>query len=98
VSKNNILYLGRADFLSSVASEDPSVTQSSSWTPRSLQSGTPSSGPVAFSILKIIEGYNMSDSTLLDLNTHRLHEAMRFSYGEHAELGDPDFRSLSSRQ
>jgi gamma-glutamyltranspeptidase/glutathione hydrolase len=40
----------------------------------------------------------MSDSTLLYLNTHRLDEAMRFSYGEHAELGDPDFRSLSSRQ
>jgi gamma-glutamyltranspeptidase/glutathione hydrolase len=56
-----------------------------------FSTSTPSSGPVALSILKIIEGYNMSDSTLLDLNTHRLDEAMRFSYGEHAELGDPDF-------
>ncbi|KAH8821308.1 gamma-glutamyltranspeptidase [Xylogone sp. PMI_703] len=50
--------------------------------------GTPSGGPVGLSILKIMEGYN---TTLDALNIHRLDEAMRFSYGAHAELGDPDF-------
>lgn len=55
--------------------------------------GAPSGGSVALSILKIIEGYDMSNASLLALNTHRLDEAMRFSYGAHAELGDPDFFS-----
>ncbi|RFU24183.1 hypothetical protein B7463_g12156, partial [Scytalidium lignicola] len=50
--------------------------------------GAPSGGPVGLSILKIMEGYNTS---LNELNIHRLDEAMRFSYGAHAELGDPDF-------
>jgi gamma-glutamyltranspeptidase/glutathione hydrolase len=53
--------------------------------------GAPSGGSVALNILKIIEGYDMSDPALLRLNTHRLDEAMRFAYGAHAELGDPDF-------
>ena len=56
-----------------------------------FSTGAPSGGSVALSILKIIEGYNMSDPDLHDLNIHRLDEAMRFSYGAHAELGDPDF-------
>jgi gamma-glutamyltranspeptidase/glutathione hydrolase len=51
----------------------------------------PSSGSVALSILKIIEGYNMSNPKIRDLNFHRLDEAMRFSYATRAELGDPDF-------
>ncbi|PQE07429.1 hypothetical protein CJF30_00007169 [Rutstroemia sp. NJR-2017a BBW] len=51
--------------------------------------GTPSGGSIALSILKLIEGYNMSEPSLLDLDTHRLDEAMRFSYAAHAELGDP---------
>jgi gamma-glutamyltranspeptidase / glutathione hydrolase len=53
--------------------------------------GAPSSGSVALSTLKIIEGYDMSDKDLLNLNTHRLDEAIRFAYGAHNELGDPDF-------
>lgn len=53
--------------------------------------GAPSGGSVALSILKIIEGYNISDPSLLHLSMHRLNEAMRFSYGAHSELGDPDF-------
>jgi gamma-glutamyltranspeptidase/glutathione hydrolase len=53
--------------------------------------GVPSGGSVALSILKIIEGYNISSPSLLNLSTHRLDEAMRFSYGARAELGDPGF-------
>jgi gamma-glutamyltranspeptidase/glutathione hydrolase len=53
--------------------------------------GVPSGGSVALSILKIIEGYDMNDPKLVNLRTHRLDEAMRFSYGARAELGDPDF-------
>lgn len=60
---------------------------------RLFSTGTPSSGSVALSMLKIIEGYNMSDPLLRDLNTHRLDEAMRFSYAARGELGDPDFFS-----
>ncbi|KAH7305069.1 gamma-glutamyltranspeptidase-like protein [Rhexocercosporidium sp. MPI-PUGE-AT-0058] len=50
--------------------------------------GVPSGGSVALSILKIIEGYSTSDS---NLSTHRIDEAMRFSYAARGELGDPDF-------
>jgi gamma-glutamyltranspeptidase / glutathione hydrolase len=53
--------------------------------------GAPSGGSVALSILKIIEGYNMSDPSLAHLNVHRLDEAMRFSYAARSSLGDPDF-------
>lgn len=56
-----------------------------------FSTGAPSGGSVALSILKIIEGYDMSDPELYNLNIHRLDEAMRFSYGAHSELGDPDF-------
>ena len=55
--------------------------------------GAPSGGSVALSILKIIEGYDMNNASISHLNTHRLDEAMRFSYGAHSELGDPDFFS-----
>ena len=53
--------------------------------------GAPSSGSVALSTLKIIEGYSMKDISLRNLSTHRLDEAIRFAYGAHNELGDPDF-------
>jgi gamma-glutamyltranspeptidase/glutathione hydrolase len=56
-----------------------------------FSTGAPSGGSVALSILKIIEGYDMSDPSMLNLSYHRLDEAMRFSYGARAELGDPDF-------
>jgi gamma-glutamyltranspeptidase/glutathione hydrolase len=56
-----------------------------------FSTGAPSGGSVALSILKIIEGYDMSDPSTLNLSTHRLDEAMRFSYGARAELGDPAF-------
>lgn len=55
--------------------------------------GVPSCGSVALSILKIIEGYNISTPYDLELATHRLDEAMRYSYAARGELGDPDFFS-----
>ncbi|KAK0099423.1 hypothetical protein ONS95_003508 [Cadophora gregata] len=51
--------------------------------------GVPSGGSVALSILKIIEGYPSPSD--LNLSTHRIDEAMRFSYAARGELGDPDF-------
>ncbi|KFY34073.1 hypothetical protein V494_07079 [Pseudogymnoascus sp. VKM F-4513 (FW-928)] len=56
-----------------------------------FSTGAPSSGAVALNTFKIIEGYNMSDPDNLKLNTHRLDEAIKFSYGNRNELGDPDF-------
>lgn len=53
--------------------------------------GVPSGGSVALSILKIMEGYSQSSLADLDLNTHRINEAMRFSYAARGDLGDPDF-------
>lgn len=53
--------------------------------------GSPSSGSVALSILKTIEGYGVTGLKHLDLNTHRLTEAIRFAYGARYELGDPAY-------
>jgi gamma-glutamyltranspeptidase / glutathione hydrolase len=56
-------------------------------------SDAPSSGAVALSVLKIVDGYSdlFSSSSTLNLSTHRLDEAIRFGYGARADLGDPDF-------
>ena len=52
----------------------------------------PSSGVVALSALKKVEGYSdLGDPQSLNLSTHRLDEAIRFAYGERANLGDPLF-------
>lgn len=43
----------------------------------------PSSGEVALSVMKTVEGYQgFGEETLLNLSTHRLDEAIRFGYGE----------------
>ena len=43
----------------------------------------PSSGTVALSVMKTIEGYSdIGEAATLNLSTHRLDEAMRFAYGE----------------
>ena len=43
----------------------------------------PSSGGVALSVMKVIEGYErFGDPALVNLSTHRLDEAIRFGYGE----------------
>ncbi|KAL8808241.1 MAG: hypothetical protein Q9223_006678 [Gallowayella weberi] len=54
----------------------------------------PSSGEVALSVLKTIEGYtDIGNPAALNISTHRLDEAIRFGYGERANLGDPSFVS-----
>jgi len=54
--------------------------------------GAPASGAVALNVLKTLEGYeDLGNQETLNLNTHRLDEAMRFGYGKRTELGDPDF-------
>lgn len=56
-------------------------------------SDAPSSGAVALSVLKILEGYDdfYTSDGLVNLSTHRLDEAIRFGYGARADLGDPAF-------
>jgi gamma-glutamyltranspeptidase/glutathione hydrolase len=52
----------------------------------------PSSGTVAMSVMKIIEGYpTIGEASTLNLSTHRFDEAIRFGYGQRSELGDPEF-------
>jgi len=59
-----------------------------------IHSGTaPSSGAVVLSVLKIVEGYDMSTPSQLNLSTHYLDEGMRFGYGQRTLLGDPAFLS-----
>jgi gamma-glutamyltranspeptidase / glutathione hydrolase len=52
----------------------------------------PSSGEVALATLKTVQGYSdffYPDN--INLSTHRLDEAIRFAYGQRANLGDPLF-------
>lgn len=59
----------------------------------------PSSGAVVSSVMKIIEGYDMSTPSKLNESVHYLDEAMRFAYGQRTLLGDPTFLSnLTSYQ
>ncbi|CAG8095505.1 unnamed protein product [Penicillium salamii] len=53
----------------------------------------PSSGVVALSILKIVGTYEglFANEQAVNLSTHRLDEAMRFGYGQRANLADPSF-------
>ncbi|KAK5123893.1 hypothetical protein LTR85_002089 [Meristemomyces frigidus] len=58
-----------------------------------IRSGSaPSSGTVAMSVMKIIEGYTeIGEAATLNLSTHLFDEALRFAYGQRSELGDPYF-------
>lgn len=59
---------------------------------KATSGSAPSSGAVALSTLKILDGYEgFSDPAAVNLSTHRLDEAMRFAYGQRTELGDPSF-------
>ncbi|KAK0651448.1 gamma-glutamyltranspeptidase [Cercophora newfieldiana] len=53
----------------------------------------PSSGAVMLSMLNTMNQYPQEDSKDTNLTYHRYVEAMKFSYGARAELGDPDFIS-----
>jgi len=45
--------------------------------------GSPASGAVALSVLKIVEGYDgFGQASNVNISTHRLVEAMRFAYGK----------------
>ena len=73
-----------------VASREPSNITYRGY---SVYSGSaPSSGTVALSVLKTVEGYtDFFDEGKTNLSTHRLDEAIRFGYGERTNLGDPYF-------
>ena len=59
---------------------------------KATSGSAPSSGAVALSVLKILDGYKgFDDPAAVNLSTHRLDEAMRFAYGQRTELGDPSF-------
>jgi gamma-glutamyltranspeptidase/glutathione hydrolase len=59
--------------------------------------GAPSSGQVALSVLKTVEGYgDFFHPDQLNLSTHRMDEAIRFGYGARSNLGDPSFLSNMS--
>ena len=48
----------------------------------------PSSGIVAMSAMKIIEGYSdIGEAATLNLSTHRFDEALRFAYGQRTRGG-----------
>jgi len=55
-------------------------------------SASPASGSIALAMMKIVEGYeDFGSPAKLQLNTHRLDEAMRFGYAMRTKFGDPDF-------
>ena len=59
---------------------------------KATSGSAPSSGGVALSTLKVLDGYEgFDDPAAVNLSTHRLDEAMRFAYGQRTELGDPLF-------
>ncbi|KUJ08895.1 gamma-glutamyltranspeptidase [Mollisia scopiformis] len=80
--------------LSDLANYTVQIRQVSNITYRGFKifSGSaPSSGAVVASVLKIVEGYDMSTPSNINLSTHYLDEGMRFAYGQRTLLGDPSF-------
>ena len=80
--------------LSDLANYTVQIRQTSNITYRGfkIHSGSaPSSGAVVLSVLKTVEGYDMSTPSALNLSTHYLDEGMRFAYGQRTLLGDPTF-------
>lgn len=81
-----------------VAIRDPAAITYRDYNIRSCSA--PSSGIVALSAMKIIEGYSdIGEAAAVNLSTHRFDEALRFAYGQRSELGDPYFvKGLSEYQ
>lgn len=80
--------------LSDLANYTVEIRQTSNITYRGfkMHSGSaPSSGAVVMSIMKIVEGYDMSSPSQLNFSTHYLDEGMRFAYGQRTLLGDPTY-------
>lgn len=74
----------------SVAIRDPAAINYRDYMIHSCSA--PSSGTVAMSAMKIIEGYpDIGQAATVNLSTHRFDEALRFAYGQRSELGDPSF-------
>jgi gamma-glutamyltranspeptidase/glutathione hydrolase len=54
--------------------------------------GAPSSGTVALSAMKVIEGYkDIGQAATINESTFLFDEALRFAYGQRSQLGDPLF-------
>lgn len=74
----------------SVALREPAAIDYRNYKIRSCSA--PSSGVVAMSAMKIIEGYDtIGEESAINISTHRFDEAIRFGYGQRTELGDPEF-------
>ena len=74
----------------SVAIREPATIDYRQYKLRSCSA--PSSGTVAMSVMKIVEGFGtMGEPAWLNLSTHRFDEAIRFGYGQRSEMGDPEF-------
>ncbi|KAJ9640240.1 hypothetical protein H2204_003465 [Knufia peltigerae] len=67
---------------------------------RMFSCSAPSSGEVALSVMKTLEGYtDFYANGMVNLSTHRMDEAIRFGYGERTNLGDPSFvKNISAYQ
>lgn len=57
---------------------------------RIISTPAPSSGSIALTLLKTLEGYEQSKRPS-PLTTHRFIESMRFAYAAHTQLGDPAY-------
>ena len=74
----------------SVAIREPAAIDYRNYKIRSCSA--PSSGTVAMSTMKIIEGFHtIGEAATLNISTHRFDEAIRFAYGQRSELGDPEY-------
>jgi gamma-glutamyltranspeptidase/glutathione hydrolase len=59
---------------------------------RLTSGGAPSGGSIVLNVMNTVEKYaNIGYSSLVNISTHRLNEAIRFGYGARTKLGDPAF-------
>jgi gamma-glutamyltranspeptidase/glutathione hydrolase len=85
--------------LSDLANYTVEIRQPSNITYRGykIYSGSsPSSGAVVCSVMKIVEGYDISSPLALNLSTHYLDEGVRFAYGQRTYLAIQAFLQKSA--